>query len=486
MAEEQFSDVKSRIRREMLESGIPSVAVAVARDGEIVWEEAFGWADRERMVPATVHTLYCLASVSKPYTATGVMKLVEQGKLDLDKPINDYLHRDGQLKVRIGDPDEVTVRRVANHTSGLPRHCNFFREDELRTKPRMEETIRRYGNIVTPPGERYCYSNLGYGILDHLIERVSGMSYSDFLRREVFLPLGMTRSAVELIPELTELAAARYNEEGLPSPETDCDHRGASTVYSSVRDLVRFGMFHLRQRQPDQKPVLSDEGIEAMRGQTAPMGRVSPSDPNLRPQSSYGIGWVVDDDELGYRISHGGGMDGVATKLLLMPREGVVVAAVANKFKPLPYTIERDILSALLPGYADKFAAHDARKARATPEPPDSGLAAVPELIGDWSGTVHTYQEDLPLTLSFKPSGDIHAQLGTQLTTLVNDAKFDEGCLTGKMAGNVCTEDTTRYPYHPFHHLELDLKLRDGVMNGALINIAGCTLNHWVELRRKC
>ena len=484
MSAHPFSDAKNRVQREMLESGIPSVAVAVAREGEIVWEEAFGWADRERRIPATVHTLYCLASVSKPYTATGLMRLVELGKLDLDKPINHYLHRDSQLKVWVGDPDEATVRRVANHTSGLPKHSNSFRGEALRKKPPMEESIRRYGNIVTPPGERYCYSNIGYGILDHLIARVSGLSYSDFLRREVFLPLGMTRSAAEITPELAEFAAVRYDEEEMPIADADCDHRGASSVYSSVHDLVRFGMFHLKQHQSDQKAALSDETIETMQVPTATMGHVNPSDPNLRPRSSYGVGWVIDDDELGHRISHGGGMDGVATKLLLMPREGIVVAAVANRFKTLAYTIESEVLSTLLPDYADKLAAREERRASETPEPLNLDAAAVPKLAGDWSGAVHTYQDDLPLTLSFKPSGDIHAQLGTQLVTLVNDAKLEDGHLTGKMAGNVCTGDTTRFPRHPFHHLELDLKLRGEVLNGALINVAGCELNHWVELRR--
>ena len=87
MSSHPFGEVKDRIRREMVEVGIPSFAVAVARHGEILWEEAFGWADRESRIPAGEHTLYSQASVSKPITATGLMKLVEQGKLDMDKPM---------------------------------------------------------------------------------------------------------------------------------------------------------------------------------------------------------------------------------------------------------------------------------------------------------------------------------------------------------------------------------------------------------------
>ena len=120
----------------------------MARNGAILWEEGFGWADRENRVPATEHTMYSLASISKPITATGVMVLKEQGKLDLDRPINDYLGA-AKLKAWIGDAAEATVRRVANHNSGLPLHWHFFYEDETYGRPSMDETILRYGNAVT-------------------------------------------------------------------------------------------------------------------------------------------------------------------------------------------------------------------------------------------------------------------------------------------------------------------------------------------------
>jgi len=478
-----FAGVKRRIQREMVDSGIPSVAIAVVRHGEVLWEEAYGWADRERRIPATEHTMYSQASVSKPIAATGLMVLVERGRVDLDTPINRYLAADSQVRVWIGDPEEVTVRRVANHTAGLPRHENFYRSEEAYPRPPMEESIRRYGNVVAPPGERYRYSNLGYGILDHLIERLSGRTFADFMRREVFLPLGMTRTSVDIGPRLDDFAAVRYGEDGAPIPFYDFDHRGASAVYSSVHDLVRFGMFHLKQRQGDQRAILSDESIDAMQVPTADMGIVRTADRNLRPGSKYGIGWVIDDDELGYRISHGGGMGGAATKLLMLPREGIVMAAAANAFCPLPYTIERDVLSALLPGYADKLAERDKDTG---PPQGSAGPDAWPlrELLGDWRGTVHTYERDLPLTLSFKPSGDVHARLGEQLPTLVNDMEFKDGRLTGKMCGSIETADASRRPHHPRHHLELDLKLRGDVLNGVVIAIVGNALGHWVELRK--
>jgi len=297
-------------------------------------------------------------------------------------------------------------------------------------------------------------------------------------------PLGMTRATAAVTTELDEFTAVRYDEAGLPITSVETDHDGASSVCSSVHDLVRFGMFHLKQRQPDHEPPLGDKTIDAMQVPTADMRIVQTADRNLRTGSKYGVGWVIDDDGLDYRVSHGGGMGGCASKLLMLPREGVVVAVVSNLFHPFAYTIEKDILSALLPGYADKLTDRVRQKVSATPDEPPPWSEAAPELLGDWHGTVHTYQEDLPLALSFKPSGDIHAKLGIQLTTLVNDVGLVDGCLTGKIAGNVFTEDTTRKPSHPFHHLALDLRLRGDTINGAVIAVAGCEVNHWAELKR--
>src|SRR5947209_16594754 len=118
---ELFHQARGRIQRGMIERCIPSLAIAVAQGNSVLWEEGFGWADRERRVAATPHTLYSLASISKPITATALMILKERGLLNLDHPINDYLG-DSKLRAWVGNVEEATIRRVANHTSGLPFH----------------------------------------------------------------------------------------------------------------------------------------------------------------------------------------------------------------------------------------------------------------------------------------------------------------------------------------------------------------------------
>ena len=126
--------VRARIRFLVDSSKVPSISLAVARDGRIVWEESFGYADLERQIKATPATLYSMASISKPIAATGIMKLVEQGRIDLDRPANDYLGN-GKITGLAGDAAGATVRRLLSHTAGLPLHYRFFYEGGSTTRP---------------------------------------------------------------------------------------------------------------------------------------------------------------------------------------------------------------------------------------------------------------------------------------------------------------------------------------------------------------
>lgn len=475
---EQFNDVRGLIRAKLVEFSTPSLSVAVAQNGKIIWEEGFGWADRENRIPANEHTMYSLASISKPITATGLMMLKERGKLDLDRPINDYLG-DAKLRAWVSNPDEATVRRVANHSSGLPLHYHFFHEDEPYNRPPMDETIRRYGNLVTAPGEKYQYANLGYGILDYVISRFSGKSYLDFMREEVFLPLSMTHTSVDISPGLQKYQAVRYGSDGLPIPFYDFDHPGASAVFSSAHDLVRFGIFHLKAHLLDQKVILSDETIDDMQQPTM----------DISNGNGYGIGWRINEDEMGYRsVRHSGGMGGVSTTLVLIPPEKLTVVTLANSSSSLPDQISKEILSVMLPEYAKNRALSEAKREQEkdkTREPVPS-FEPTPELIGKWTGSVHTYEGEIPLTFLFRESGDVHAQLGEQLKTLLNDVSFKEGYFGGRMMGDIGTEDANRRPYH----LHVTLKLRGQVLNGAMTAISlpgrrmGNALSHWVELKK--
>ncbi|HEY5755379.1 MAG TPA: serine hydrolase domain-containing protein [Steroidobacter sp.] len=465
-AADRFDDIRAYIRSQMIEQSVPSISVAVAKDGKILWEESFGWADREKRVAATPHTMYSMASISKPITTTGLMTLVQSGKVDLEKPVNDYLGN-AKLRARVGDAKDATVRRVANHTSGLPTYYQFFYADEPYSRPSMDETILRYGNLVTAPGETYEYSNLGYGVLDYVISRTSGVSYAEFMRKEVFLPLGMTRTSVDIGPGLEPFAATRYGTDGLPIPFYDFDHPGASAVFSSAHDLVRFGMFHLKAHLPDQKPILSDASIDEMHKRTAGT-----------PERGYGIGFATSRLNNYDMVAHSGGMGGVHTQMQLFPSEKLAIVVLANSAARLPSQTADRIANKLLP----KWPLSPERKREEAPPftTPDT-------LLGTWKGTLVTYVKDVPVELRFLSSGDVQAKVGDQLTTLVNKPVFKDGVFRGQLATRIGTPDTERYEYI----VELTLRLRGDVLNGdaSAGDVEGPrvrnALSHWLEVKKQ-
>ena len=475
-ADDRFKQIRDQIKQALLDTHTPSLAVAVAVDGKVIWEEAFGWADRENQVPATIHTMYSLASISKPITATGLMTLVEKGLLDLDQPANDYLE-DSPIVAHVGSASDATLRNLANHTSGLPLHYQFFYEDEPYRKPDMRESIRRYGHLHAAPGERYQYANFGYGIIDYIIQRTAKQSYADFMRNAVFVPLGMNHSAVNLPAELKSFQAVRYGPQQQPLPFYDFDHPGASAVYSSVHDLIRFGLFHLKQRNDQQKAILRDITIDRMHAPTA----------TINGQLGYGVGWFHNADEFGVKtVSHTGGMGGVRTRLVLVPDKNIAVATLCNFSTSLPLRVSEDLLAELIPEYREHLRQHRIDSSSTPGSAAEPPFQPTPELLGNWKGHVHTYAGKRAVKLWIKSSGDIHIKIDNQLTMLLNQVRFDDGELRGVFASNVGTNDANRRPYH----VHLRAKLRGTDLNGSLATRSlpgsrpGNALSYWIELEK--
>jgi CubicO group peptidase (beta-lactamase class C family) len=402
------------------------------------------------------------------------MVLVERKLIDLDKPANEYLG-DAKLRARVGNADMATVRRVANHTSGLPLHYQFFYADETFRPPTRDETIRRFGNLVTEPGEHYQYSNLGFGVLDYLVERKSGKKFADFMREEVFLPLGMTHTSIDVGPGLEPHQAIRYTQAGLRIPFYDFDHPGASAVYASAHDLARFGMFHMKEHLADQRPILSDASIDEMQKPTA-------TTPN---GAGYGIGWGSADIPRGYHtVEHSGGMPGVATLCTLVPSERLAVVVLSNSSNMFPKVISNMILKILLPERKPEAGSTTKRDGDSGPYKP---FAPSSELLGTWKGRLATYQGETPLVLTIKESGDVHVRLDRQLETLLNGPSFKDGFLRGRFGGDVGTDDNRGRPYQ----LRLEVKLRGETLQGPVTATTlpdkwgSSAVTHWVELARE-
>ncbi len=335
-AQYNFAAVRAYINKTITEKQLPSVSVAVAKDGKIIWEEAFGWADREKMIPATPGTVYALASLTKPYTSTGVMELVEQRKIDLDRPINEYLGS-APLTAIVGDASGATVRRVLCHTSGLPIHSVNLLGNGDQVPP-MADTIRRYGTLVNPPGQYFDYSNLGYGAMGYMTALVSQLDWKDYMRDRVFLPLGLFHTSVGIGPGLEDYAVARYDNGNRRLPAFAADTPGASTIWSSVHDVVRFGMF---------QPTLDLMKEPATGG--------VPSAGTMLGRKSYGLGWFIDPDDHGYTVlSHEGAGFGATTTLEIFPTEDLAIVVLINQgiVEDDLVDIVQHLAAAILPKYA--------------------------------------------------------------------------------------------------------------------------------------
>jgi CubicO group peptidase (beta-lactamase class C family) len=455
-----WAGVREMIVREIQAKRIPSVSLAVIKDGEIIWEEAFGLADLENRVEATPRTVYPVASVTKPFTATAIMILAERGLVDLDRPAGAYLPQ-GSLKAFEGDVAGATVRRLLQHTSGLAMFWDFYFEGASRPRPPLQTVLRRYAVVVSPPGGGYNYSNLGYAVLESVIERVSGKSYPDFMTTEVFRPLGLSRTEVLTVPPDRPDTARKYGPALAPVPFCDHTTRGASAIYATAPDLASFLLLHLRRLRPDQKPILHPRSIEAMR---------TARDPDVR-YSSYALGWET-GRRFGYPIvTHGGAMDGCRAHLAMIPSEGLGVAVLINGENLRSIQVCDGVFAALLPAYAKAMEAAGQGQGGPPPQPafrPPAGA------VGTWEGPIQTHEGNIPVRLTVGPDGRIEifrlgpdGRPGEGLTPL-KPPSVNQGVLVVHFPQVFATSDATA----PNHRTVLGLHIRSGRLSGEANTIA--------------
>jgi CubicO group peptidase (beta-lactamase class C family) len=417
------------IEQQFTASTAASLTMAVGQDGRLLWARSWGYADKERRIRATPQTMYSLASVSKSISATALMTLVERGQIDLDAPVDTYL---GGLTLHgyAGPAREATVRRVASHTAGLASYQNMFYADESRSMPPLAEAIRRYGILVVPPGEKFLYSNLGYAILGYAIAQVSGVSFDAYLQRDVFGPLGMTRSAVGVPAAFASEQAFRYAIDGSRLPPYEPDTAAASSIYASAEDLVRFGFLHLKSLAPGQRKILRDSSIDLMRTRVAP--------------GPAGLGWWSLDGPASGVFFHGGGMDGVSTIVFLVPSQRLVVVGLCSTVIDLPSRAAAEIVNRMVKGVV-----LDVSK---PPIPPPQPGPVPASLAGEWTGEVLAHNGSHPLALSIGADGALSAQLGAEPRAPVQVVEWIDSELRGSIIADLGTTDVRR-PYRLRFHL---------------------------------
>lgn len=396
-----FDAVRGFARRLLDRQVAPAFVVGVSVRGQTVWAEGFGAADVAGQVPATEETMFSLASVSKPFTATAIMRAVARGEIDLGLPINEYLDEPG-IRAGAGDPSRATVERVASHTAGLPVHFQLYYEDDGVEPPDAAQVRRRYAVTHTVPGSGYRYSNLGYALLEHALSETSDRSFSEVLHAEVFEPLRLHDSSVGT-PRARSNVARRYGHDGRPLSDYDFDHDGASAVYASVQDLLTFGEAHLGLGDP---PLLPEDLRRRMRTPVA-------------PARGYALGWGVGRSDGLKTFGHTGGMPGVSTVLRIYPEPQVVIAVVAN-------TAGAGGANARLLGLVVDALGLPARS---------SSLCALPSghpVFGTWRGRVDDGESRPPVELRIAEDGTVDVTLGhPRQTRTLRGIGFADAVLTG-------------------------------------------------------
>lgn len=312
--EQQIRDFETFAAAEMKAQRMPGLSVAVMKE-DFVWSAGFGLADIENNVPATAESSYRLASVTKPMTAVAVMKLVEDGKIDLDAEVQRYVP-DFPRK-----PHPVTVRQLLGHLGGISHYRNYAVEGRIREPKNTKEALAIFQDfdLVAEPGTRYFYSSYGYNLLGAVIERASGKSYGDFMREAVWKPLGMTSTRMDNPREIIPNRVRGYElaRDGVRNSEyVDISSRfAAGGTRSTVVDLIRFVQGIAAGK------IVRPEMVDRMWTSLATReGRTT----------DYGLGWGVSPEAGRFAVSHGGSQQETRTLLLYLPRQRFAIALASN------------------------------------------------------------------------------------------------------------------------------------------------------------
>jgi CubicO group peptidase (beta-lactamase class C family) len=305
----QADRVDDLVETEMRKQRIPGLALAVLEDGKIVKAQGYGVANIEAKTPVTPETVFKIGSVSKQFIATGIMLLVQDGRLALSDPISRFLD---------GTPaawKDITVRHLLTHTSGIVREGPAF--DWFKVQSDAEVITSTYAlPLRFTPGEKWEYSNTGYFALAEIIRRVTGTPWHEYLEQKVFTPAAMASTRATHANASLANRATGYSDNDKLLPARDWPaSRPSGAFFSSARDLaqwdaVLYGDTILRAatRRQMWTPVTLSSGAS----------------------HPYGFGWELNPLKDRRRVHHGGGLPGFQSELARYPDDRLTVIVLIN------------------------------------------------------------------------------------------------------------------------------------------------------------
>lgn len=301
-------------------------SVLVARGETILLNKGYGNANLEWQIPNTSDTRFRLASLTKQFTAAGILLLKERGKTRIEDPISKY------LPDAPGAWSSITILHLLTHTSGIPDLTTFPDFGEMVTRPTTPEklvTSLHKKPLDFPPGTDFRYSNSGYIVLGYVLEKISNQSYADFIRENIFIPLDMQNSGYDSNTQIVAMRAQGYVQRASGIAIADYLDMtvpfSAGGLYSTTSDLLRW------ERALFGGQLLAASSLISM---TTPL------------KKNYAFGVAVDADTTGNKVVwHGGTIDGFSAFLAYVPADRLTVVVLANIEGAPAKAIAADILA---------------------------------------------------------------------------------------------------------------------------------------------
>ena len=336
----RLDDFDTYIQNAMKSWHCPGVALSIIKEDDVIYERAFGLRDVEAGLELTPDTRFPVASITKSFTAMSVALLVDEGKLEWDKPVREYMP-EFILKDNYAT-QHVTVRDMLSHRTGLPRHDWAAWRLDLP----LEEFIKRMRHLEFSASfrEKFQYNNLMYYASAYLVEKLSGQVWQDFVRERIFEPLGM--SASNFVPDASELG--QVNAKGY---QVDRDENGEATgitemalgehtqlspgaagaLFSTLADLTTWLKVHTNGGHIGEVQLVSPDTLKQMHLPQSVMATGGASEAlHGTTIFTYGMGWFIQPYQGSTLIQHGGNVEGHSLIAGFVPQEGIGVVALTN------------------------------------------------------------------------------------------------------------------------------------------------------------
>lgn len=335
LAPAQIARIDRIVERAMAQQHLSGVEIGVGRNGHLLFARGYGLRDRAHALPATPATVFAIGSITKSFTATAVMMLVERGAVRLDAPVARYV----PAAPHAGD---VTVRELLDQTSGIPDYLTdpaIYHEILTSTIPAhpMAWYVARvaHARLLFPPGSRWMYSNTNYAILGMLVEKVAGEPYAAFIRERIFAPLGLdsTQVMTSTPPRGNDSADGYTYVKGRyepVAPQSMSWANAAGAIASDAHDLVAFDGALFSRR------LVSAASLHAMLTPPPDRPMVAAHDPQRALAGGYGFAWVTGHDG-GRTIEwHNGGLIGGRAMNAVYPQDGLEIVVLTNVTTAMP------------------------------------------------------------------------------------------------------------------------------------------------------